>query len=221
VPSRGLLHPLQFFARSRYAAISGNTRQYADAGRFPCRVLPPDSSPVAAYSPARAAQNRVTAPRVWSSPERFRGSLSWPRARSLASRAFRFNCQRTVRKKIYASICVDMRRKATVSDATRRILTPRMPFLAHSGASNRPKATLSALENFGPWTLGFGLGASPRARHLVLTIQPFNLLTFHRWVQASPAHSSYFRLFLHWCFLLLTAHRLRLTGSRLGPHARA
>jgi hypothetical protein len=152
---------LQFFARSRYAAISGNTRQYADAGQFPCRVLPPDSSPVAAYSPARAAQNRVTAPRVWSSPERFRGSLSWPRARSLASRAFRFNCQRTVRKKIYASICVDKRRKATVSDATRRILTPRMPFLAHSGASNRPKATLSASENFGRWALDSALRLAP------------------------------------------------------------
>jgi hypothetical protein len=34
--------------RSRYAAIRGNIRQYADEGPFPCRVLPPNSSPIAA-----------------------------------------------------------------------------------------------------------------------------------------------------------------------------
>jgi hypothetical protein len=37
------------FPRSHYAAISGNTWQYADEGQIPCRVLPPNSSPIAAY----------------------------------------------------------------------------------------------------------------------------------------------------------------------------
>jgi hypothetical protein len=37
------------FPRSHYAAIPGNTRQYADDRPFSCRVLPPNSSRIAAY----------------------------------------------------------------------------------------------------------------------------------------------------------------------------
>jgi len=40
---------LRIFHRPHYAAISGNTRQYADARPFPCRVLPLNSSRIAAY----------------------------------------------------------------------------------------------------------------------------------------------------------------------------
>jgi hypothetical protein len=68
LPTTGAPKPwrrrVNFFCRSHYAAISGNTRQYADDAPFPCRVLPPNSSRIAAYLiflPRKIRQTRPVA----------------------------------------------------------------------------------------------------------------------------------------------------------------
>ncbi len=116
---------VNFFPRSRYAAIRGNIRQYADEGPIPVRILPLKRPLIAAYSSARprmftvlplrlaptvpcrgfndftACPERVEEPRPRAARNGghcFVNALTIParpRATRPVPRAFRFNCQRT------------------------------------------------------------------------------------------------------------------------------